>query len=130
MKVLGSVVAWVALEWLVRYLYVQSACLFCMCTVKNSDHSTLKVKYPYSDNKNTATSHSSLYHIWQNVCRGKLLWFFTQPQIFLWIMGLLISNISLEKCHSKSFTANRYFPLKTWKFPPVDVFPLWYMPSN
>ena len=50
--------------------------------------------------------------------------FFTQPRIFsLQIMALLISNISLQNCYSESFTANSYFPLKTQKFFPTDVFP-------
>ena len=34
------------------------------------------------------------------------------------IMALLISNIFLQNCYSKSFTMNSYFPLKMWSFFP------------
>ena len=64
-------------------------------------------------------------HIWENICGGQPLWFYTK----LWIlscelcMTLLISNISIQKCYSKRFTVNSYFPFKICKFSPVDVFP-------
>ena len=35
---------------------------------------------------------------------------------FLWVMALLIGNISIQKCYSESFSVNIYFPLKTWRF--------------
>ena len=57
----------------------------------------------------------SIYRIWENVRREKLLWFlyfFTQSHLFPQIMALLINNISLQKCYGEGFTANRYFPLK------------------
>ena len=38
--------------------------------------------------------------------------FHSTTNVFLRIMALSISNISLQKCYSKSFTANSYFPLK------------------
>ena len=60
------------------------------------------------------------YRIRENIYGGKFLQFFIQPQI----MALLISSISLQKCYSKSFTANSYFPLKTQKFPP-GCFPVY-----
>ena len=38
--------------------------------------------------------------------------------LFMWITALLIGNISLHCCYSKSYTMNNHFPLKTQKFPP------------
>ena len=54
---------------------------------------------------------------------GKLVQFYSTANVFLQIMVLLISNISLQECYSESFIANSYFPLKTQKFSPTDVFP-------
>ena len=52
--------------------------------------------------------------------------FYSTTNIFLRLIALSISNISLQKCYRESFTANSYFPLKTQKFYPVDVFPQLY----
>ena len=49
--------------------------------------------------------------------------FSLNPECFPTNHGLLISNISLQVCYSETFTANSHFPLETWKFPPVDIFP-------
>ena len=47
--------------------------------------------------------------------------FSSTVNLFLQIMALKISNKSLQKRYSESFTANSYFPLKTRKFTPMDV---------
>ena len=67
----------------------------------------------------------SLYHIqytrkhqWQKF----FVVFHWTAKLFPRIMALLISNISLQNCYSEGFTTNSYFPLKTQKFFPVDVF--------
>ena len=52
--------------------------------------------------------------------------FFTQSHLFPQIMALLINNISLQKCYGKGFTANSYFLLKVWKFPPRMFSHIWY----
>ena len=70
--------------------------------------------------------YGGLYHIQQNVSRGENFAVFTilhsTMNLFLQIMALSISNISLQNCYSKSFTVNSYFPLKTRKFYPTDFF--------
>ena len=38
--------------------------------------------------------------------------FHSTKNIFLRVMALSISSISLQKCYYKSFTANNYFPFK------------------
>ena len=48
--------------------------------------------------------------------------FYSTTNLFPRIMAWSISNISLQNCYSESFTANSYFPLKTRKFSPADVF--------
>ena len=67
---------------------------------------------------------TTVYCIQENVCGGKLfVVFHSTTNLFLQIMALSISNISLQNCYSKSFTVNSYFQLKPWKFSPIDVFP-------
>ena len=44
--------------------------------------------------------------------------FHSTMNLFLQIMTLSISNISLQKCYSESFTVSSYFPLKKRKFSP------------
>ena len=48
--------------------------------------------------------------------------FHSTANVFLWIMALSVSNISLAKCYSESFIVKSHFPLKTWKFSHTDVF--------
>ena len=55
--------------------------------------------------------------------RGKTFTLFhLTMNIFLRIMSLS-SNVTIQRRYSKSFDMNSYFPLKMWKFSPVDLFP-------
>ena len=49
--------------------------------------------------------------------------FHSTANLFPQIMALLINNINLQQCYSKSCTANSLFLLKIQKFSPVDVYP-------
>ena len=48
--------------------------------------------------------------------------FYSTTNLLSQIMAWSISNISLQNCYSETFTANSYFPLKTRKVSPMDVF--------
>ena len=67
-------------------------------------------------------------HPWGNFCDFSS--FHSNVNLFLQIMALSISNISLQKCYSKSFIENSYFPLKTRKFFPMDAFPYMVFHEN
>ena len=72
-----------------------------------------------------STAKNQLIPYTGNIHRGKFSWFcgfHTTTNVFLWIMALLISNISLWNPMCESFTVNSYFPLKMWKFSATDVF--------
>ena len=59
----------------------------------------------------------SIPYMAKHLHRKKLLWFFTQPQIFSckpWPVG---QQYKSTKCYNKTFTANSHFPSKHKRFP-------------
>ena len=76
--------------------------------------------------KTLKTGKNQLPYMWKCPREKTFTVFHSTANLFPWIMALLISNISLQNCYSKSFTANSYFPLKTQKFPPWMHSHIWY----
>ena len=64
-----------------------------------------------------------MYHKQENIQEENFHSFHSTTNLLPQIMALSISNISLQNCYSKSFTANSYFLLKKRKFSHTDVFP-------
>ena len=89
-----------------------------------SNLATTKIFWP----QNVELQNVGFSHLLDTIYRPRgetfvvFMVFHSTVNVFLWIMALSISNISLQKCYSESFTANSYFPLKTQNFSPVDIF--------
>ena len=78
--------------------------------------------------KSIPVTYQMLLSIHQKTIHGKcrlfkiFTVFYSTPNLFLWIVAWSINNVSLQKCHSESFTVNNYYPLKTCKFSAMGVF--------